>query len=158
MGKTRALRAVAKKTEKHLTLIGRWSKKYSWIERVGQYEGYLDRLERVENDRLILEARARHRVIAAAALSKAAERLKTITPDEFTPSALASILKTASEMELQSLGAMVQRQEVEMSGPGGKPLAEPVIKVYFDDGAGDESEPENEQKVSIGRPANTESD
>jgi len=46
MGINRNVRAVAQKLNKSLTIIGRWSSRYNWVERAGAYDDYYGKLER----------------------------------------------------------------------------------------------------------------
>lgn len=41
-GSDRTVTAVSQALKKHRTLIGRWSSKYAWVDRVKAWEGYLD--------------------------------------------------------------------------------------------------------------------
>lgn len=53
MGEVRSLRAVAQKLDKSLTVIGRWSTRWRWLERVKDYEAYMDGIEQKAREKAL---------------------------------------------------------------------------------------------------------
>lgn len=53
MGEDRSLRAVAQRLDKSLTVIGRWSSRWNWPDRVKEYAGYMDSLEQKAREKAL---------------------------------------------------------------------------------------------------------
>lgn len=104
MGKTRSLQKVADTLHKSKNLVGRWSTKHNWQERIEAWEFEQDRLIRQELTKDIGSMRKRHANIAVAMLVKAANALQKIPDDEVKASDISRMVETASKLERLSRG------------------------------------------------------
>jgi hypothetical protein len=116
MGLDRSLREVAKKLDKSLTLIGRWSSANNWVERAGEYDKEMDRKALIEDEKKRREMVKRHANASVLFQQKVVERLRTIKPEELTPSELIRWFETSVKIERLSRGESTDIAEVNHSG------------------------------------------
>ncbi len=118
----KALRDEGKKYS--LTLLLRWSKRFNWVSRAEAYDEYLERLRRLERERLIKEMVERHTKLAIGFQQRVAERLMMLDPNELGPSDLIKWFEIAAKIERLSVGepTVIER------GDGVPKVVEIVIK------------------------------
>ena len=104
MGKNRSLVKVAEELHKSTTIIGRWSRKNNWGDRIAAFETEQDRIIRAELTKEIGAMRKRHADIASAMLVKAARALQRIPDDEIKAADISRMVETASKLERLSRG------------------------------------------------------
>lgn len=104
LGKNRSLKKVAEQLKKSETIIGRWSGKHNWIERIAAWEAEQDRLIREELMKDIGTMRKRHVDIANAMLIKAARALQKMPDDEIKAADISRMVDIATKLERISRG------------------------------------------------------
>lgn len=104
LGKARSLKKVAEQLQKSETIIGRWSGKHNWQERIAAWEAEQDRLIRIELTKDIGAMRKRHVDIASAMLVKSARALQKIPDDEIKASDVSRMIEVATKLERISRG------------------------------------------------------
>lgn len=143
MGTGRSIRAVAAKLDKSETLIGRWSSKHNWVERVAAWDDEQERIEREiaqkEQAQEIRKMRKKHADLASAMLIKATKALARIPDDEIKAGDLTRMVDVASKLERISRGDV---GEVVEERDGGK--APPAVTFYMPDNGRDKNEEEEE--------------
>lgn len=116
LGADRSLDAVAKKLKKSNTIMGRWSGRWSWVERAEAYDRHQHDLEQQARQRAISEEAARWeqrraeqresgwalanglQISAAKLLNRVdVDRLRAIDPDTLTASEAARLIDTAAK-------------------------------------------------------------
>ena len=144
MGTDRSIRAVAAKLDKSETIIGRWSSKYHWVDRVIAWDDEQERIEREiaqkEQAKAIREMRKRHADLASAMLIKAAKALKRIPDDEVKAGDMTRMVDVASKLERISRGDV---GEVVEERDGGQ--STPAVTFYMPDNGRDHNEEEEEE-------------
>ena len=146
LGAERSLELVARKLNKSKTIIGRWSSRYDWPERVGGYGAHLAIVEREATEALARSKSAEwltrqqkirerewamhEKCIAAAerALTTFMEREKVYA----NLSDIARILEVASKLGRLACGMATDRTEVtgEEGGPIRIELSAALDKIY----------------------------
>lgn len=116
MGAERSLMKVVQKLNKSLQLLGRWSSKWNWVERVRLYDAELDRQYRLEQEEERRKMAERHAKQAMMFQNKILERLRTIDPNRLSPSDLIKWFDVAVKVERLSRGESTEITEVEHSG------------------------------------------
>lgn len=136
LGKTRSLKKVAEQLQKSETIIGRWSGKHNWQERIAAWEVEQDRLIRIELTKDIGAMRKRHADMASAMLLKAAVALKKIPDDEIKASDISRMVEVATKLERISkgdVGDVVEERQ-------GENIADPVQFYIPDNGRDTEND------------------
>ena len=113
---------VAEELGKSVTLINRWSSRWEWVDRVDEYDQFLDKEFRDRHQKELYEARDRHANLARLFQTKFLERLMDVPSSQIPMTQMASILKVATEVELRALGEATLKTETEISGADGGPL------------------------------------
>ncbi|MEG2621935.1 MAG: hypothetical protein RSC06_03455 [Clostridia bacterium] len=133
MGSSRTVRKVVQQLNKSLTLIGKWSSAYDWVERSRAYDRELDRQAREQAVRDVQQMTNRHIRIAMQLQHKALEALETLDVKALSPKMQLAFLSKATELErLNRLGA------AGMDETGQKESAPEVeIVIEGEDGADD---------------------
>lgn len=107
MGVGRSLEAVAQKLNKSVTLMGRWSGQYDWVNRAGAYDDYIEAQARKKLERDAIRRKAdmlkRHAEIGRFMQSKGVEYLKQGNSLDKASDAIGAI-KSGVEMERKSEG------------------------------------------------------
>ena len=104
MGIDRSLRKVVQHLNKSLTVIGEWSSKYDWVERVAAWDAEQDRIARQEQLKEIKKMRNRHAGLAKAMIVKAGRALNRIPDEEITMNDVSRMVDVASKLERISRG------------------------------------------------------
>lgn len=104
MGIERSLRAVAEKLNKSSQLMGRWSAKYSWVDRAKAWQDEQDRILRIEQIKDIKKMRQRHADLAVEMLAKALEGIQHLTAEELNAVSISRLVEVASRLEQKSRG------------------------------------------------------
>ncbi len=103
MGAERSLQAVATRLSKSLPLMKRWSRAWSWGERVRQYEDSLQReaqakaYQKAVNS--LAEMQTRHIKTAVLMQKIAVQALDALDPATLTPQDIARLIKEGSKLE-----------------------------------------------------------
>lgn len=144
MGIERSIRKVAAKLGKSDTIIGQWSKKNNWVERVTAWDDENERIEREAAQKAqakaIRDMRKKHADLASAMLLKAAKALKAIPDEEIKASDVTRMVDVASKLERISRGDV---GEVVEERDGGK--AAPAVTFYMPDNGRDKNEEEDDE-------------
>jgi hypothetical protein len=102
----RSLAQVGQKLGMSTSYLERLSSEFRWTQRVGAYDREQDRIGQARRVRQIEEMNERHADVAASALRKVAERLKTIDAAALRPNELARLLEVASRAERVARGIL----------------------------------------------------
>ena len=100
----RSLRGLAKQVDKSLTLVGRWSAQWRWVERVGVWDAHQDRLRRAARARRQIAAEDRTLEAAAAIQVLVLRRLQALDPDDLSPTVALRMWDVARRHEREVLG------------------------------------------------------
>lgn len=99
----RSLREVANRLKKSLTLIGRWSSKHSWVERVAAWDDEQERIEREiaqkEQAKAIREMRKRQAQAGQALQLKATKALGKIPIDQMSAQDIVKMMVEGAKLE-----------------------------------------------------------
>jgi hypothetical protein len=104
IGKTRSLVKVARELGKSAELMGRWSGKWDWVERVGAWVDEQDRESREAQSKAVLKMNERHAKIAAVLTGKVIEKLAGTSNEEIGKMSMVSVSR------LLEVGVKVERQ------------------------------------------------
>lgn len=130
MGTSRSLAKVGQKLGKSKTMMDKWSKKHSWVNRAEQWDLEEDRLIRTALTKDIGAMRKRHADVARAMLLKAARALQKIPDDEIKASDISRMVDVASKLERISKGDVGEVVEERQ----GESVADPVQFYMPDNG------------------------
>jgi hypothetical protein len=104
LGDQRGITAVAQALHKSRGLIGRWSARWRWVERVAEFDQHVDHLRLIENERARRSALARQSRIASRILDKCEAGLTTLDGHSLKPLELSRLFATAANVERHALG------------------------------------------------------
>ena len=104
MGAERSGQRVAVELGKTKALIYRWSKRWSWVDRVKAYNDFQDREWLDLSAERRRDAQLRHLRLAQQVLQKFFQRLVNVNPEDIPLNMLDRLLKVGVETELASLG------------------------------------------------------
>jgi len=97
-----------------------WSSQYDWVTRAQAYDAYIERKEREEKEKAILEKAAemadRHVKLAKAFQQRIAQALQQIDPAQLSPSDMAKWLDVATKLERLSIGEPTEIGKQEVQG------------------------------------------
>lgn len=93
-----------------------WSTKYNWVNRVIEFDRYMDRIEIEQRKEAIKEMAERHAKIAVGFLSKVIGRLKNVDVDRLTNDQLIKWFDVAAKIERLSRGESTETIKNELSG------------------------------------------
>lgn len=99
LGAERNLRAVTQKLHKSLTIIGRWSRDWNWVERARIWDNELDRQAKAEAAKEVRKMRERQTKTAMLMQKKAIEALDKLDVSELSPKEILSFIIEASKLE-----------------------------------------------------------
>lgn len=116
MGAARSLTKVAKKLNKSVTILGRWSGRWNWVERASAWDLELDRQNREAQIEAIKEMSERHTREAMLFQQKVLERLRELRPGELSPQDMARWFEVAVKVERLSRGETTEILKQEHSG------------------------------------------
>lgn len=108
MGEKATLRLVAQQLYKSLTLIGRWSKKYKWVERKAAYEADIRRKTYEEAVKKSKKMANRHISMAMKLQEKALQALEKTNPEDIDPKNLLAFIREATKLEREARAHIVQ--------------------------------------------------
>lgn len=164
-GSNRALREVARKLRKSLTLLGRWSSQHDWAKRVRSYDAHIDATAKAAEEAALksdstkwanrqrslrekdyaaaeaLRAKAKEMLAYPLTTKRSQDGLTIIQPTKWTLADVPRMLDIASRLERLACG--VETDRTIHTGPdGGAPvLAHPVVVFIPDNGR--EKKPES---------------
>jgi hypothetical protein len=88
----------------------KWSAKYAWVRRAGDYDVYLDRLKRSEREKIFAERETLYREITGKILDSVKQRLEGFDPEELGPGNVVEWLKSGIEVEREIFGKGKDRE------------------------------------------------
>jgi len=106
--------------------LNRWSSKWCWVERCGQYDDYLELQVRLQQEKERREMRIRHAKMGILAQTFAVRKLEKMASrieqdgERVSPGEVARILEIGVKVERLARGEPTDSHEV--SGPSGGPL------------------------------------
>jgi len=118
----RSLESVAEKLDKSVTLLGRWSSSYKWVDRAAAYDDVRRENERQQVEAERLKAREERKKIIKNAKSVLAMASQTVgrkvqTGEDVTINELVNLLKAVMQEERAEYDDLpTQREEVKHSG------------------------------------------
>lgn len=118
LGVKRSIRLVSEKTLKNINTIAKFSKKYSWIQRVRDFDRYMSRIELTERENKIIKALNRHADIAELFQTKASEVLNQMNIksfEELSPLQLIKLFEISINMDRTALGIPLVGEEVRLN-------------------------------------------
>ncbi len=120
MGAARSLTKVAKKLNKSVTILGRWSGRWNWVERTSAWDIELDRQNREAQIEAIKEMSERHAREAMLFQQKVVERLRELRPGELSPQDMARWFEVAVKVERLSRGETTEilKQDIKQEVQG----------------------------------------
>ena len=135
MGSVRSHAKVAVQLGKSIALMNRWASRWSWANRLTEYDRFLDRQIVTSNAELLREANTRHLRLGQMMLAKYLERISSLSAAEIPVTVLDRFLKQGIDAELNALGAPQATTRLEHTGLDGAPLLlrEPVAVIEFVD-------------------------
>jgi|TARA_R110000824_G_scaffold132891_1_gene295435 hypothetical protein len=104
MGTTRSQEKVGRELGKSAKLMGRWSAKWSWVNRVEGWVDEQDRLSRLSQVEAVAKMNKIHANLAAVLTGKVIEKLTSVTAAEVSQMSLVSVSR------LLEVGVKVERQ------------------------------------------------
>lgn len=116
MGPTRSLTRVAQELRKSRELLGRWSRRWSWVARAAAWDTELDRKAREAQEKARVEMAERHAKIAMAFQVKVMERIRSLSPDDLSPADLARWIDVAIKVERLARGEPTENTRQEVQG------------------------------------------
>ena len=134
LGNKRSIRRVADLLVKSNTLISRWSAKYDWVERIVEYENWLDAEARLESEELVKNAKKREVLAGTLMMNKLIQRLNDLQPEEIPVGVISQLAKAGSELNRNGLDIYTSSSRTEITGPDGQVLPQlPAFEVVFRD-------------------------
>ncbi|OAH09893.1 hypothetical protein STSP_68920 [Streptomyces jeddahensis] len=104
LGLARSVTKAARQLDKSRSLLGRWSRTYSWVMRAAAYDQEQDRVFLAERRQARRDIAQRHAKLAQAFLGKAVARLQSLDPRELSPADLLRYFQVAAEIERRAVG------------------------------------------------------
>lgn len=144
-GQERSLREVASMLKKSLTLVGRWSSKYGWVERVADWDDEQERIEREiaqkEQVKAIREMRKRQAQSGYALQLKATRALGKLPMDQMSAKDIVNMMVEGAKLERIGRGDV---GEVVEERDGGQ--AAPAVTFYMPSNGRDEPKEEEDDE------------
>ena len=137
LGINRSIAKVVKTLGKSKALLEGWSSKYDWVERAAQWDSEQDRVARQQQLEDIKKMRKRHAELASTMLSKAAEALQHLQPEEIKATDVSRMVDVASKLERVSRGDVGDVIEERDGGEAINP-----VQIYIPDNARGRSQDE----------------
>jgi hypothetical protein len=104
MGPTRSHVRVAQESGKDVTLMHRWSVRWSWVDRCDAYDVEQDRRKRAAQAEELEEMTRRQVRIAVGLQSTGLKALQAIKPEELTAGEIARFIEVGVRIEAQARG------------------------------------------------------
>jgi hypothetical protein len=128
MGVSRSLRTLEKADgcTSDYRQLGRWSTKWQWVERSRRYDDYLERQERIKQEKERRDMRKRHAQIALLGQNIAVKGFEALLAKvqagdrEVGPADLTRLVAASVTIERLARGESTDSHEV--TGPGGGPI------------------------------------
>ncbi|MCC8135608.1 MAG: hypothetical protein LIO40_02900 [Ruminococcus sp.] len=127
MGTERSIRAVSQRLGKSKTLIDRWSREKSWVERVRAYDNELDKQAKAKAVREHKAMTERHISIAMQIQKKALEALKNLSVENMSPKDIKEFIKMATDLE--RMNRTIEETD-KNSDESSERLADDIIAAY----------------------------
>ena len=105
LGAERSHRTVSKQCGKNISLIGRWSRAYGWVERCRAWDNYLQREAKKAAVAEIRKMNQRHISMAQQIQDAVLQALIDLGSDIVTPQNFAAVVKLSTDLERQSMEA-----------------------------------------------------
>ncbi|CAB4912179.1 unannotated protein [freshwater metagenome] len=118
-GARRSVRAVARESNKHVTLIGRWSSAHHWVERAAAFDADTQRQEIEAWQKQRRDSARRRAKLGQALQDKAAARLQTIDLDVINATQVAQLAREGARLEREAFG---EPDRLEITGADGGPI------------------------------------
>jgi len=112
----RSIRKTAVRLDKGDTIVGLWSRRWRWVERVVAWDNHLNALYLNERMKAQKEMAHRHIKLAEAIQTKVATKLLNLTPEQMTAGDTARLLDVAVKIERLALGAPTDHTKTEVEG------------------------------------------
>ena len=90
--------------DSYTTQLGKWSKKYNWVERVNAYDIYLEGKKRKSMEDERLTAAKKHIALAEVFYKKVMEKMKTLDAEDLSARSLKDMAEFAVKTERDALG------------------------------------------------------
>lgn len=139
MGAERSLAKVGQQLGKSKKQMEKWSKKYSWVDRVETWDIEQDRQIRIALTKDIGAMRKRHADMAKAMLIKAAKALAKIPDNEIKAADISRMVDVATKLERISKGDVGEVIEERDGGTAADP-----VQFYMPDNGRDSQEEEDD--------------
>ena len=107
LGAERSHQTVSQQCGKSISLIGRWSRAYGWVERCRAWDNYLQQEAKKAAVAEVRRMNQRHAKMASAIQATAMQALQEMGTSMVNPKNFASVVKLATDLERQSLTAEV---------------------------------------------------
>jgi|TARA_R110000824_G_scaffold18243_11_gene72648 hypothetical protein len=118
MGTTRSQEKVGRELGKSAKLMGRWSAKWAWVDRVEGWVDEQDRELRLAQSEAVVKMNQRHAALAAALTGKIVEKLGSVSAEEIEKTSLVSLSR------LLEVGVKVERQA---RGEAGEVVSDRIV-------------------------------
>jgi len=141
MGYARSLSSVADQLQKRRELMGRWSRRWQWVERCKLWDREIERQQAAESMDAQRDMREYHARLARLVLDSVTKRLlgvtgtdesgneveivKALDPSELSPSEMARLIAEASKLERLSRG-----EATEITETHGEELDRPRVDIH----------------------------
>lgn len=130
MGKERSLRKVEQELNKSHALIGRWSSKYHWSDRVREYTNYLRKQEVEEARKAVKDMQKRQVQTALLMQKKAIKALEKLDIDSLSPKYILQFIAEGSKIERETRKETVNLTEEEAGTKTNSSLADTIAAAY----------------------------
>lgn len=128
MGTERSIRAVSQKLGKSKTLIDRWSREKSWVERVRAYDNELAKEAKAKAVKDRKAMTERHIGIAMQLQKKALEALSSLSVEDMSPKDIKEYIKMATDLERLNRTLEEEADKGKEDSPG--TLADEIMAAY----------------------------
>lgn len=102
MGPERSITKVSQQLHKNRALIGRWSRKFDWIERCLAYDNNLQKEAHAEAVKKARKMAARHIGIALKMQAEAVEALEKTDPENIKPKDIIAFIREGTKLEREN--------------------------------------------------------
>lgn len=128
MGNERSIRRVEQELHKSHALIGRWSSKYEWTERIREYTNELKKQELEEAKKNIKDMQKRQIQTALLLQKKAVKALESLDITSLSPREILQFISEGTRIESDTRKEIVLTSED--SEKTGNSLASEIIAAY----------------------------
>lgn len=128
MGSERSITKVVQSLNKSRALIGRWSSRWEWTERVRAYDNELEKAARAKAIKDRKDMTDRHIKIAMQLQKKALEALTSLEVEAMSPKDIKEYIKMATDLE--RLNRTLEEESSKGKDDSSTSLADAVIAAY----------------------------